>query len=201
MSRYIPSGSSPGSVIQSLSDYLKTDLAVPGNWSPQLFFDDLKNNPVKDKRLLAETIRDALELPIPYLDFFEITRGYSRSVNPYQKGLIELFNEGSIMLYFEDLFLELFTDPTEDEKDLLKYLKALSQLSISKWNQVVEGIGASSYQFFSKDPHAYAKLLHRVKDTDASELMDREILEHVPEAEAISESRSELVSRYRETKI
>ncbi len=201
MAHYIPSGSSVGSVIERLSDYLKVDLAVPGNWSPRLFFDDLKNNPVRDKRILAQTIHNALEIPITYLKFFEITRGYPRPVNDYQKELLQIFNDGSVMLYFEDLFLELFLNPSKDEKELLKYLKALSQLSISKWNQVVEGIGASSYQFFAKDPHAYAKLLHRVKDTEASELMDREILECLPEIETIVESRADLVSKFKETQI
>jgi len=200
-SSYIPSGSSIGTVLSSLSDHLEFDLALPGNWSPKLFFDDLKNCPVREKNLLAETIRSAMEIPISYLSFFEVTRGYPRATSEQQREIMEIFERGSVMLYFEPLFLDLIRSPNESADVLLKYIKTLSQLPIARWNEVVGCIGASSYQYFAQDPHSYVKLLTRVKDDDPEDLMDDELLEIFPDAEANAVSRADLIKIYREAQI
>ena len=200
--QYIPSGSSVGSVLNSLSEYLKEDLVLPGNWSPQLFFEDLKRSPAKDKKSVALAIKSSIEVPITYLYFFESTRGYPRALTSKQKELCELFDQGSIMLYFESLFLQMFNGKeTKEDKGLLTYLRVLSRFPISKWNDLIEGLGACSYQYFAQDPHSYAKLLSRVKDVDPEDLMDKEILEVLPEAESFSKNRAELIRRYREAQI
>lgn len=163
------------------------ECTFPGNWSATLFMNDLKTYPCDVDRI-QKTLN--LDVDLTYLEFFEITRGKERpDSNPI---VFELFEKGSIMLYFEEIFLRLI-NKEHVPSNLLKYISFLSNTPISRWNKTLEGIGASSYQYFSQSPLTYATLLERTKDTDLSDLTDHEILDEYPDVESVSTSREDII--------
>lgn len=207
---YIPTGSSSSSIIQNLNDYVASELALPGNWSSKLFYKDLKESPVLSKRILSESLENANINPVSYLIFFGQTRGYSKNVSKIHAEIYSLFEQGSIMLYFEDYFLRLVEKDKSNSYDeiILKYIEVLSSQSIGLWDEIVAGIGACCYQFFAQEPELYAKLAYR-KQTDCPENMtDFELLNIVakgqfslspnkyPNKISIQDSRSELIQLY-----
>lgn len=182
---YIPSSTNAESLISSLNDSIPGEIAIPGNWSAQLFFDDMKNFPVLDKILTAKKISEILKSSgyIPsYLDFFEETRKTPREITSFQKWILEIFEKKSIMLYFEQIFLKFFNSTTElsqEDKILLQYIEALSNVEISVWNTIVSNIGACCYQFFVKEPYLYMNLMKRntIAVIDYEHMTDQEILQ------------------------
>jgi hypothetical protein len=133
-SQYIPSSNTVELVIQSLNDFLGTELSLPGQWSPRIFFEDLKSDPVRDKKELAELVLLACQNNMSYLDFYKKSRGHPKECSSLQKRVWSIFSQGSIMLYFEPLFLRLLDvlKNKEDEKEisqetiiLLLYMDAL----------------------------------------------------------------------------
>jgi len=174
---YIPSGTTISSVVNSLNDYISNEIALPGNWSPTIFYNDLKKYPSISKLALSNGIVQANLEKMSYLEFFEKTRGYSREHKSLE--VWDIFNNGMIMLYFENVFLKLSENEQydNDDKIILMYMKALSQSHTSKWNDIVKGIGACCYQFFSKEPYLYIPLLSRKNiDNDLTLLTDMELL-------------------------
>ena len=94
----------------SINKLIGEEITLPGNWSPKLFYEDIMNAPVQNSDVLISTMkRLALEWP-SYLDFFFTTRGYHKNVTEYQKELYTLFSKGSLMLYFEEIFLFLLNN-------------------------------------------------------------------------------------------
>lgn len=158
---YIPTSNTPALVIQSLNDHIGRELALPGTWSPTLFYSDLKEYPVKSKDELAKAVYNACLNYVSYSEFFENTRGKPRPCTPLQERLLNIYNSGSLMLYFEKLFIELFEakEITHEIEYLLLYLKALADTNIANWNNILRGMGASDYQAFAKDPMSYARIL------------------------------------------
>lgn len=213
---YIPTGTTPQLVIQSLNDYLGVEISTPGSWSATIFYSDLKEYPVTSKKVLAKLVRKANELEhkgslLPYLDFFEQSRGKPRpNTSEKQKEIWKVFEQGSIMLYFEPVFLRFLAAPELSKEDevILEYLKVLSQIPVVRWNEVVKGVGACCHQFFEKEPELYARLLFIEKSSDPESMTDEELLAAIGSKLSptryrnqisLDDSRSALIKRYRET--
>lgn len=205
---YVPSAASPSAVIQSLGDFSGLDIALNGAWSPTIFYQDLKNHPVKDKKELAELVYQACRTNMPYLEFFEKSRGYSRVVNDIEKQLWDTFERGSVMLYFEPIFLHLlqFNEMNSEYNVLIAYVDAMSRVPVNQWNPILKGIGACCYQFFAKESSLYAKLPYRTRDDIPEEMTDEELLnaldcelspEHGHGKISIEDSRTALVQKYK----
>lgn len=175
--RYVPTSTSPEQLVSKLNDATGQLLALNGTWSPTIFFNDLLNFPVRSKRKLAEQVLYSTQKGMDYLEFFNTSRGHPREVR--HPKVWEVFSRGSVMLYFEPLFLKLIEkeDLTKDDLTIVQYLDALSRTSIHQWDSVVEGAGACCWEYFSKDPQAYAKLLRRTSAVRAEELTDQELIE------------------------
>ena len=209
MQTYIPTSNTPQLVIQGLNDLLGQELSMPGNWSSTIFFQDLKDHPLKTKRQLAEAVLNACHKNTSYLEFFENTRNKPKECTETQKQLWTIFNQGSIMLYFEPLFLKLRLPSSIEEGKrelLILYLNALSQSPISQWNELLKGVGACCYQWFVKEPELYAHLPYR-KDRDSPENMtDFELFEAIESSLSptsyrgkisVEDSRSQLIEKYK----
>lgn len=213
---YIPTGTTPQLVIQSLNDYLGIEISIPGAWSPTIFYSDLKTYPATSKKVLADLVRKANEMEakgsnFSYLSFFEESRGKPRpEMNEKKKEIWKVFEQGSIMLYFEPVFLRFLTAPDLSKEDeiILQYLKVLSQIPVVRWNEVVKGIGACCHQFFEKEPELYARLVFTQKSSDPESMTDDELLAAIGSKLSpiryrgqicLDDSRSTLIKRYRET--
>lgn len=205
---YIPTSNTPELVIQSLNDYLGQEISLPGIWSPQIFYRDLKNHPVKSKRELAEKVLESCQNGTPYLEFFEQTRGQPKICNEFQKQLWEIFSHGSIMLYFEASFLRLLEirELSNQVNVLVLYLDALSKIPIHQWDQILKGLGACCYQYFIKEPELYASLPYRQKIELPEEMTDQELFDVLESSLSptayrgkisVEDSRSYLIEQYR----
>ena len=211
---YMPTSLDPSMLIGSLNDSIPHEIAVPGTWSPELFYLDMKNYPVVHKTITSKRIAEILRSKenTTYLEFFEETRGYARFPNltPFQSNVFEIFERGSIMLYFEKVFLKLIDRaPSEEDLILFEFLKKLSGQPITDWNETVAEIGACCFQFFAKEPYSYMKLITRDKavvtnDPDYENMTDQDLLtkENItleysacPSRLSIEDSRSNLLSR------
>lgn len=203
---YQPTGTTPELVLQSLNDYLGIELALPGNWPPNLFYQDLQDYPVETKRKLAVAVQSGLTESKNYLEFFEETRGFKRPTSEEQLEIWKIFSCGSLMLYFEPLFLRLLDRPQmEGYQVILAYLQALSETAVMYWNSILEGVGACCYQFFGKEPDLYARLITRTSADTPEEMTDQEILDAInsnlsPTAYnnkiSTEDSRSALIQKY-----
>jgi len=196
--RYIPSGTSIEQVFQSLNDYTQEELAFPGNWPESFFFEDLKTYPVQTKQLLVVALQKALHEHQTYLEFFQVTRGFEHPREKDHPEIWKLFDRGSLMLHFEQLFKELLdkSEHNQDERVIIAYLKALSKTPVAHWNAVVEGIGACCYEFFGKEPYLYARLIRRNNADQAEDMTDPEILEAIQIQISPKKSRSDLIQLY-----
>lgn len=210
---YIPSGLNPSQVIQSLNDCIPQEIACPGAWSSTLFFNDLKEYPAKSKFDLANLVDSANKAQMTYLDFFQKSRGTERKVTDQQKRILEIFEKGSVMLYFEFLFLRFFnglvsedTKLSKNDEILLLYIQALSSCTITQWDSIVKGIGAICFQFFAKEPDLYVELLGKpVRGDQPTDMTDQELLQKLSGTLSptsyrgkisINDSRSELIKQY-----
>jgi hypothetical protein len=203
---YIPTSNSPQLVIQGLNDLLGSETAIPGNWSSTIFFQDLKAFPVKTKKQLAEAVLDACRKNTSYLDFFEITRETRRECTEYQEQLWTIFNEGSIMLYFEPFFLRLINNEVSGKEVLILYLNALSTSLIAQWDEILKGIGACCYQWFVKEPELYADLPYRKNKDSPENMTDFELFEAIESSlsptsyrgkVSVEDSRTKLIEKYK----
>jgi hypothetical protein len=205
---YIPTSATPQLVIQGLNDFIGQELSLPGNWSATIFFQDLKDYPVKSKKELAEAVLDSCLNSINYLEFFRKTRDKDRPCNELQIKLFEIFNNGSIMLYFEPLFLRLYevNEINQDVNLFLLYLNALSQSPISKWDEILKGIGACCYQWFAKEAELYIRLPYRQSMNTPEEMTDQELFDAIESSLSptsyrgkisIEDSRSKLIKKYK----
>jgi len=209
MQTYIPTSNTPQLVIQGLNDLIGQELSLPGNWSSTIFFQDLKAFPLKTKKQLAEAVLDACRKNTSYLNFFETTRGKVKECTEYQKRLWDIFNEGSIMLYFEPFFLTSVEGGKEKKDEvLILYLNALSKSPISQWDEILKGIGACCYQWFAKEPEMYAHLPYRQNRDSAENMTDFELFEAINSSlsptsyrgkVSVEDSRSKLIEKYKAT--
>lgn len=167
---YVPSGKTPEQVIESCNDLIASEIALPGGWSPVLFYEDLRKYPSQSKTLLAENIAERVRMPnASYLRFFEKTRGIPHPLlaqNPQLQTqvqrIFDVFTNGSVMLYFEDFFLKMcFLDRpiNQAENIILLYVDALSKSPITQWNDIVRKIGCCRFEYFAKEPELYSQLL------------------------------------------
>ena len=110
---YVPTSQTIEQLICNLKEALSIEVSIPGNWSPILFFKDLKQYPCKSKDLFLRNFREAWINKTSYLDFFEATRGFKRTED---NTIWDIFNKGSIMIFAEDLFLILINKKEWTEK-------------------------------------------------------------------------------------
>lgn len=213
---YVPSGNTVELVLESLNDYLSVELALPGNWSPQIFHFDAKTFPAKSKQLLAENLSSMLTQANPsYLTFFKQTRGYDRPSVPEEKDVWRIFNEGSIMMYFEEIFLNMLRELQETQvlsslnQALLQYMEVLSNSPLNEWDAIVANIGACSYLYFVENPYAYAHLIFCNRTDQPEDMTDFEILDQLsvqlspakyPDRISIQDNRTALVTKYKKDK-
>lgn len=200
--KYIPSGTSPQLVINSINDSLGHEIALPGTWSPTLFYTDLKEYPVKSKKILGELIyRANTDQALSYLEFFEKSRGVSRPESKENPSVWEAFSSGSVMLYFEPLFLKSVSkkELSRDDQVILMYIKELSKHPVPHWNAILENLGCCSYQFFGKEPELYVSLLYRTDTTSPKNMTDQDLIKELPDQTVTC--RSELVELYEKRRV
>ena len=195
------------SLLISINKSVGEECVLPGQWSPKIFYDDIMTAPVVNSEILVAAMKKLTLTNITYLNFFHETRGYEKSLTSYQKELYTLFSKGSLMLYFEEIFLHLLSSSTSftvqnegRNEDLLKFLEALAANPISKWNEIVANIGACHYIWFAKEYALYLPLLNRRDQNTYENYTDEELLncigaklEQIGEI-TISDSRSKLIA-------
>lgn len=184
------------------------EIAIPGNWSPRLFFQDLHEYPVINEEILKREFISAIKEETPnYLTFFKKTRGEERkNVNEHNQKIWDSFSKEPIMLYFEEIFLLLIkNDKPQDEeeiKSLMLFIDSLSYSGIEKWNEILMNTGACCYQWFAKEPFLYIKLLKRQDNLSFDNYTDSELLEYLgktlqnfpePNCISIADSRSKCI--------
>jgi hypothetical protein len=155
-----------------------SQMCIGKTWPSTIMLRDVRDFPAKSDDVLAEGLCMGTE---SYLKFFSDTRGYERKMSTSEKNVWDIFSKGSVMMYFESLFVNILDKKTPSGEDivLMKYMKILGEMEISKWNGIVRQIGAMGYPIFAKNPREYAKLPFRnknnmlVKDMTDMELMER----------------------------
>jgi hypothetical protein len=194
---YKPSQKDLDKILISLSAHCHNELALPGNWSPTLFRDDLTNHQVATKDFLCKTFTSAMTEGWTYRKFFEESRGKPRDV-PCPE-VWDIFDRGQLMMAGESLFLQLISNPTypeEDKKNLFLYLTEMGTQHVSEWNSTVKNAGACCWEFFLKDPWSYMALVREGGKTDFNFLADLKMeLSPIPYPNRIdtSMSRQELI--------
>ena len=169
---YVPSQKLLDKILISLSVTSGNELALPGNWSPTIFVDDLTLYPVDTKNTLCKNMMSAITEKWTYLEFFEKSRGYPRYHSSAQWW--KIFDNGQLMMLAEPLFLKLisgkitesypnFITEAEFNNDLQSYLTTMGNEHMNKWDGIVNGTGACCWQFFLENPTDYIFLLHRSK--------------------------------------
>lgn len=147
-----------GEAIQKWNDLIAEEIALPGNWSPTLFFKDLKIYPPKSKKLLVQNLTKACRDCITYREFFLITRDSVREIKC--KEIWNLFDSDkphSMMLYFEDFFLKHFDEPdlngiSQEERAILSSLYRIIGEGMEAF---LREIGCINIEWFVKEPLAY----------------------------------------------
>ncbi len=165
------------SILISINKLVGEECALPGGWSPKIFYEDLMNKPVMSSEVLVASMKKLtqnIQNEPSYLNWFEETRGYKKEVTEYQKELYTLFGKNSIMLYFEEIFLKMLNQTTRDEL-LLQYIYTLSRSQIDQWNDIVKESGACCYQWYAKEHELYLQLLKRKDDISNDNKTDQEI--------------------------
>lgn len=187
----------------SVGDILKEELAFP-NWSAKIFISDLQVYPPSNINTFYVLYGDAARINKTYLEFFHDSRGYIRpqSNDEFQVEIWKIFSQGSVMLYFEDIFIRLLSQiPTNDDITILQYIKILSINPISQWDNILSRLGACCYEFFAKEPYLYLALLQ----PKTTQLTDQQMLtklgltllnKQYPGKCSRQDSRSELIKIY-----
>jgi len=175
---YVPSEASVEMVMRNLNDNTSAELALPGHWSPTIFYRDLKECPALNKRAVIEALKRTATERISYLDFFKETRGRTKEVSEFHRRMYLLFETGSVMLYFEEYFLRLLDKSEPDQYDniVIKYIEILGKEKIDKWDAIVSQVGACCFQFFAKSPELYARLTFRTSINGPEDMTDLELL-------------------------
>lgn len=128
---YQPSHKTIDKLLISFGIECQNELALPGNWSPNLFVKDLFDFPVETKEKLVQTFFLALTSGWTYRKWYQESRGHSRDIqNPE---VWDLFDLGQLMLLGESLFLRLIQS-SETKEGSLSSLISLSQKPICQWS-------------------------------------------------------------------
>lgn len=188
-----------------------SEVALPGNWSSKLFYRDLMNHHVKSEEVFISEFGQVMKRITrdeenSYLEFFEKTRGYKRENSERAEKIFQIFSKSNLMLYFEDVFLELVIDEREGDEGretlLIQFLNVLAEIPLSKWNEIVVNAGACCYQWFAKEPFLYMNLLTRkdkssfdlYTDQELFQFLEQTLLNFPEEGKlSIEESRSDAI--------
>lgn len=164
------------------------------NYSSELFLSDLDTFPVQSN-ICYDVLRNYPNAN--YLDFFKLTRGFERPGSTpneddpievkdnieFKNKIWEIFSRGSLMLYFENLFIRIVNSKVLIHKNkdaLLSYLKMLSENPVSEWDKIVSNLGCYCYEFFSNEPELYLDLFENFhKDQNIENMTDFEILKKI----------------------
>jgi len=122
---YRPTARDLPELLASLSSACGKELAIPGNWSPQLFYSDLFDYPVESKEDLIRQMISSLKENWTYRKFFQESRKYSRSINSNE--LWDIFDLGCLMLVHENTFLILAKQVNVSETSLEPFRKIISE--------------------------------------------------------------------------
>lgn len=135
------------------------DRFFPHNWSRTLFYHDLMiMNKIQNDIEIVTKYKD-----LPYLEMYHKVNGADKKI-PYEftRKVYELFNEGVLMLYFEDVFLSMIghIDLHQfDDTEMFKFLSKLNQHSFSEWDEIVKNdLNCPCINFFINDPFYYFPL-------------------------------------------
>ncbi len=165
------------SILISINKLVGEECALPGGWSPKIFYEDLMNKPVMSSEVLVASMKKLtqnIQNEPSYLNWFEETRGYKKEVTEYQKELYTLFGKNSIMLYFEEIFIKML-NMKERNEILLQYIYILSQSSIDQWDSVVKKSGACCYQWYAKEHELYLALMTRKDEISYENKTDEQL--------------------------
>jgi hypothetical protein len=189
-SYYVPKEESLSDLMYNLNNCSKHELAIPSNWSPELFFHDLLKYPVRSKNELISCLDKFCKKKVPYLDFFFSTRNFHRgsqedqycSPNIWSTMFVNdvwtVFETDSIMLYFEDLFLDLikYGEMCGNIRKLyFTIVKEFSKIPMSDWDTVAEKYGALCFNVFINSPLKYVEMVYN-SSLGNSVLTDQNIL-------------------------
>ena len=168
-------------LLAELSEESGLELCFPGNWSPTLFLEDLRNYPLdqrifgSSRRKLAEIIESACKLNTSYLSFFYKTRGFKRkkASNQALEGIWIIFERTGMMLYFEEIFLELLvrTNSRSIDRQILECMTRFSESSYKEWPIIAQSYGAFSLEMFCSDPIVYIRIKSGLRNPSKN-LMD-----------------------------
>lgn len=170
-----------GRLIQELNDVQSEELALPGNWSSKLFITDFQ--PDNNLLVIAEYLFNSLQQENP--DYLKYYQQVWNKPHPYypktedQCWVWKVFSTGSIMYYFEDIFLEYLhvEKLTPAQKFLVQYCEAMSNYPIYKWDSIVKLIGACCYNYFVQEPDKYVNLLFKSDPNNPDLMTDDQIIE------------------------
>jgi len=174
-------------LIQYLNDLQIEEIAIPGNWSSQIFLTDLGNYPVKSKKDISKYLYEYNIKYIRYREFFKKSRGYDREIiNGEIWEIFDRITTGPIMIYLENWFLQHINEVrlSDIDKWILKYIKILSESQIDKWDNILKNIGCINFKFFCNEPELYY-----------NQVSDFIIIETLKDVEC--DSRSELLRIYK----
>lgn len=177
-------------LLQSLEELWGKKLWLPGEWSPTLLMRELEESPPISMRVLAKAVRRSNLKRVSYLELFKTTRDEDKERTDRERRLFELFEQSSLMLYFEDLFLRLLE---ESDEQLEKIMERLAKLPAHRWNEVTDRLGALCFEWFALEPDLYL---------DVS-ISDVELIERVRRLDSyclVASSRSKLFSQLEEKK-
>ncbi len=131
--------------------------SLKGTWSPAIFMRDMKEYEIISiEKVISELNR---ENKLDYLEFFKVTRGYERPLSNWVKNVWKVFDQGSIMLYFEKSFIRLISleSPSERDKILLSWFNTLGKAKYYTWDEIVSKYGAGTVNLFVSNPEAYTE--------------------------------------------
>lgn len=147
------------------------DFCFP-NWPITIFYMDYIKYPIPFEKYIVFFNQNDYH-NISYIDFFNISRGYIRPNYNKQKILWDIFNKGSMFLYFENILIKCIDDnyiKHKHEDVLYSYLEKLSSSNITNYDKIVSELGACCFEFFNKEHELY---LDRI---DNNEKTDQELL-------------------------
>lgn len=127
----------------------------PHNWSRKQFLNDFKE--------IKPDIISKFHT-FSYLEMYEKVIGEEKKLNDFQRRVFNVFNCGSIMLYFENVFIRLLYEKRSINSEMLNIMEDLTTIAIQNWDNYLSKIGAISAFLFINDPFSY--LFYRVKDED-----------------------------------
>lgn len=161
-------------------------------WSKMIFEYDLEHYPLKDPTDAYLLLNNP---PYSYLEFFEKTRGFPRPLNG-KDDIWRVFQQGSLILYFDQLFFRMLSEPLDIDEKLLRYLDILGKAPVPQWDYLVQGFGAACIDFFIRDPEIYCTL--NKDNTDhalLARLGKRLVLDKQPDEISRQESRNAILQR------